>query len=687
MKVFLSILLYVVPGLITDISPEEKAFFTPAEVAEIIYYNGVLLTMDPSNPKAEALAIKDAKIIFVGTDEEVLMLQGPASETELVNLHGLTILPGFNDAHCHWFSWREHLCTAHDEEIREWPPLDETMLNLSANGWTSISELAFGWPGDGSVAHLNNALDLEASGDLKVRLNGYWGHITDISMFDSFGDYSPGRFYSDRIRAQGVKLYVDHPLGISDILTQEETDALVQRAHQDGWQIAAHAVNISGVEKILAAYEKVLGSESNEKYRYRIEHAVKVTNDQLSRMLDKGIIASFQLMGPPDWPTQESHMNYISNTQPELQMRWRDFVEAGLPSVASTDAPFNNTTCDYNPFRVIYQGVTRLGYIDREHAQWESNQRLTIAQCLKLMTIDGAYATKEEEIKGNLVPGKYADFIVVSENPLDFEDNPERLLDIKVMQTVVGGEVEFCAGNPCFNLCDDQESFDLDSIQLTVSQYLPGQNPTAAFDHDLKSSWSAGAHPPQWLQIDLLRDRPIAKIDLTISQFPGGQTIHQILGARNGQNCALTLIKEFQGASEDGQILTYKPDEPDTLRFIRILSTESPSWVAWFEIGIQYADDMTTAIWNYPPVFSQISLIPNPAQAQVRVMLQLKANAIVKLDLLSTEGKLIQHLDSGNKLAGQSDYFVNLVDLNPGLYFFRVLTDEHVEVKKLVVSK
>ncbi len=540
-----------------------------------------------------------------------------------------------------------------------------------------------------SIEHLNNALALEASGHLSVRVNGYWGGISDIGMFDVLTDYPPDRYYSDRIRAQGIKMYVDDAFGTADILTQEEATALVERAHRDGWQIATHAVNLSGVEKILTAYETALGNESNESYRHRIEHAVKVNDQQLDRMLAKGIIASFQLMGPPDWPEQETHMNHISNTQPELQMRWREFVEANLPSVGSTDAPFNNTVCAYNPFLVVHQGVTRMGYLDREHAPWELDQRLTIAQCLKLLTMDGAYATREEDIKGSLTSGKYADLVVVSKNPLDYEDNPEGLLDIQILQTMVGGVIEYCANNPCYNLCDELEIFDLDSFEVSVSQYLPDQRPEAAFDHNAQSNWGAGAHPPQWIQIDLQRDRIISQINLTVSQFPSGPTVHQILAARSDESCQLNLIHEFEGHTSDGQVLTYEPpDQADTFRFLRIHTIESPSWVAWFEIDIQYADDMATSTITLQHFRNNIEIIPNPVRDELHIRYQLIRDTPVTIDLLTLDGKILRELFSGKNVAGEYRFPVRISnDLAAGVYLIRIRSDQGTQINKLILTR
>ena len=286
---------------------------------------------------------------------------------------------------------------------------------------------------------------MDRSGDLHLRVNGYWNILHDVPAFDELIGYSPGRYYSRKVKNPGIKLYIDHPLGEHDNFTQAEVNALVQRAHIEGWQITGHAVNHSGVEKLLTAYELVLGSDTNDRRRHRIEHAVKVSDDQITRMADKNILASIQLMGPPDWPVQESHMNHISNTNPEWQMRWRDFVNAkssGMKVVGSTDAPFNNTFCNYSPFRVIYQAVTRTGYIPRTLESWELGQRITVHEAMELLTIDGAYASFDDDYKGSLKPGKWADLVIITENP-ETVMPIELLLDIQVLLTMVDGQAEY----------------------------------------------------------------------------------------------------------------------------------------------------------------------------------------------------------------------------------------------------
>ncbi|MGE5807113.1 MAG: amidohydrolase family protein, partial [Ignavibacteria bacterium] len=260
-----------------------------ASVPDAVYFNGSIITMDPAHPSAEAVALKSDTIMSVGTNEEILDLAIPGGGTKIIDLNGLTMLPGFNDSHSHWFSWRQHICSVSNDTT--YPSLEEIMEMLSSNGWTSITELNFGRP-DFAPEHLNIALDLDRRGELSIRLNGFWGTLDDGSLIHVLADSmrTPGKIYSERIWARGVKMYVDDPFGTADILSQEETTQLVQLAHSSGWQIAAHAINESAVEKILTAYEEVLGAESNENYRYRNEHAVKVSDDQLERMKQKGII-------------------------------------------------------------------------------------------------------------------------------------------------------------------------------------------------------------------------------------------------------------------------------------------------------------------------------------------------------------------------------------------------------------
>jgi predicted amidohydrolase YtcJ len=665
-------------------------------IPDLIYYNGTIITMDPDNPLAEAIAIKADTILAVGTNEEIMDMLHPSCPSRLVNLNGLTMLPGFNDSHSHWFSWREHICTVSAETT--YPELEEIMTMLSSNGWTSISELNFGRP-DYAAEHLNNALDLDSRGELSTRLNGYWGTMDDAAFIDMLADSGrfPAAAYSDRIHAPGVKMYVDDPFGTTDILSQDEVDLMVQAAHNNGWQVAAHAVNQSAVEKILTAFETVLGDESNQNHRHRIEHAVKVSDDQLARMKQKGIVASIQLLGPPDWPEQTTFQTYISNTDSIWCLRWKDFMQAeseGLHVTGSTDAPFNEAPCDYSPFRIIYQAVSRTGYLDRTHADWELNQRLTVEESIKLMTINAAWATFEEDKKGSLEAGKWADLVVVSQNPFEIA-TPEDLLDIQILQTMVGGEIVYCNLILGANACNPAEIFRVDSVSIYASKYLPDQTPDKAYDDNPETNWGSGDDAPQWIEFDLGQEIVVGSIDLTIDQWPAGVTTHQILARDGAPGSSLDLIHEFNQNTEIGQVLTYTaPFEIPPYRHFRILTTQSPSWVSWKEVSFneQTPASIDHKKTGFPNSFVLKQNYPNPFNPETVIEYRLPQREYVTLKIFNQVGQEIITLIDADKAAGVHRVRWNGQDQNKnqvasGTYIYQFIAGEYRDSKKFVLLR
>jgi len=662
-----------------------------AQQIDRVYYNGNLITVDPSLPVAQAIAIdSDGDIASVGSNSEILMLAD--ENTSIIDLEGKTMLPGFNDSHSHWFSWRQHICEFSGDTT--YPSLDEIMETLSMNGWTSISELNMGRPDNSSAEHLANALDLESRGKLSVRLNGYWGALNEGGLIETLNDHSmePGHYYSDRIHTPGVKIYVDDPFGTANILTQEEVTTLVTSAFENGWQVAAHVVNQSAAEMILNAYESVLGSESNENYRLRIEHAVKISDAQLQRMKNKGIIASFQLIGPPDWPDQETFQTYISNTHPEWCLRWNDFMEAeagGLRTTGSTDAPFNEITCDPSPFRAIYQAVTRQGYISREHADWELNQRITVEQAIKLLTINGAYATFEEDIKGSLTPGKVADLVILSQNPYEIAD-PEELLDIQVLMTMVGGKVEFCQSEN-MQLCGGQNGYLINDALITASSFLEGHTPDLVFDEDAETWWSSGSDAPQWIQIDLQQDYFISEIDMVTDQYPDGYTVH-LLKAKAENAPDLSLLETFSGNTQTNQTLTYLAPVPlHAYRYVRVETTQSPSWVAWREITIQKsATGITERAGSDQHAIGNVMLTPNPVNDHSLLSYSLDKPTKVMIRLVSPDGR--EHILFMDQSQPAGTHTIPLMTYLPaglreGFYLLVIETSDGIAVQKLIIPE
>ena len=120
---------------------------------------------------------------------------------------------------------------------------------------------------------------------------------------------------------------------------------------------------------------------------------------------------------------------------------------------------------------------------------------------------------------------------------------------------------------------------------VDVSAALPDQTAQMAVDGDPNTQWSAGAFPMQWIQIDLGGNYQVGEIRLTVGQWPAGQVDHQLWVGKNMDT--MQMVYEFSGQAYDFDILDYAPEtRMDNIRYVRVVTTESPSWVSWREIEV-----------------------------------------------------------------------------------------------------
>jgi len=404
--------------------------------------------MDNTLPVAEAVLIQDGLIAAVGGNEEISDLAPPG--TEVIDLQGKTLSPGFIDSHAHWVG---------DRDRAGYTTPEDAIQAVLENGWTSISELFV------NQGRLDELLSLDQEGRLRLRVNVYLPLNWQYNRFGNwYRSYLPSQEFSPRLRIAGVKIFIDGGGGYGkDVyFSQEELNQLVTEAHQAGFQIATHAMGrASNVDLVLNAYEDALQGESNDIYRHRIEHLRMLRNDQLERMRSLGIVASFQLTWfNSDWLQAKEFETIVSEEGVQLVGRWHDLLEAGVPSVGSTDYPWGY--CSGSPMQAIYQAVTRVGEQGIPPRQWMLDQRITVEQALRLITIDAAYGTFQEDVKGSITPGKYADLVVLSKNPLDVPQ--EELLEIQVLMTMVGGRIEF--------LCFESGPSTSETVPTTITSTI-----------------------------------------------------------------------------------------------------------------------------------------------------------------------------------------------------------------------
>lgn len=121
---------------------------------------------------------------------------------------------------------------------------------------------------------------------------------------------------------------------------------------------------------------------------------------------------------------------------------------------------------------------------------------------------------------------------------------------------------------------------------VTASRSLPDELPEYAVDENTSTMWGAGASPPQWIEIDLGQDATINSVRLMTSQYPAGDTVHEV--RVRSADSTFETVHTFNGYTTGDQWLEFIPDTPlENVRYVRVYTLSSPSWVAWKEIEIR----------------------------------------------------------------------------------------------------
>ena len=293
--------------------------------------------------------------------------------------------------------------------------------------------------------------EMQQSGRLTIRINallrppvGARGNI-DPALAVSGIKQNEG---DEMLRVGGIKLAVDGGFegglmrepyekpwdengtfrGLQTLETERYTTA-VRELNRGDWRVATHAVGDAAIDLVLSAYEKANAELSIINRRWSIEHAFIGRADHLPRMKALNLAISAQnhlyLAGP-------SLVKYWGATRAGITTPVKMYLDAQLLVSSGTDAP----VVPYPPLWTLYHFTTRDtitgGVLGRD-------QRVTREQALRMATINNAWLTMEERTKGSIEPGKFADLVILSEDPLTCSDTALR--DAKVLMTMVGGKV------------------------------------------------------------------------------------------------------------------------------------------------------------------------------------------------------------------------------------------------------
>ncbi len=231
------------------------------------------------------------------------------------------------------------------------------------------------------------------------------------------------------LRPGAVKMVIHTTTG-SLCPAQEELNELVYQAHSIGYQVAIHADGQATVEAAITALEYALSKIPSANHRHRIEHC-SVCPPSLIQRLKK---INALIVTQPAF-VYYSGERYLA-TVPPGELEWLypigSLCASGLRVAGSSDAP----VVPLNPLAGIYAAITRTTETGQRLLPQEGISR---TEALKLYTLNAAYASFEEDIKGSISSNKLADMVILNADPT--EVLPEAIKAIEVDMTVIDGEI------------------------------------------------------------------------------------------------------------------------------------------------------------------------------------------------------------------------------------------------------
>ena len=518
---------------------------------DYVVINARVLTSDDNMPRAEAFAVKDDRFIAVGTSSDILNLA--SSGSEIIDAEGMTVTPGFIDAHSHPSSGGVNELVQVNADLRSVVEIKQAIAERARNTPRGQWVRAFKYDDTKlDEGRPVNRFDLDEAAPENPVVVGHRGGHTGVynsmalamaGVTSETPDPADGRFYRDENgvltglvaekardvfrdlipsdsnreeRRDGIKLISQlmtaagltsvHQTGGSrndmiayqdaraddglrfrmylfprgqlffdlvnsgvrtgfgdevfrigavkfgadgsasertmamstpfegspgdhGILTmnQEEIHEAVENAHRNDFQIGIHANGDIAIDMVLNAYERVQSLWPRPDPRHRIEHCSLVNPDLLRRIKATGSIPT------PFYTYVHYHGNkwvYYGEEKMKWMFAHKSFLDYGIPVAPASDY----TPGPYEPLMGIQSMVTRKDWMGRV---WGPNQRISVDEALKVCTMNGAYASFEENIKGSITTGKLADFVILAEDPHDVD--PDQIKNIEIVRTVVGG--------------------------------------------------------------------------------------------------------------------------------------------------------------------------------------------------------------------------------------------------------
>lgn len=320
--------------------------------------------------------------------------------------------------------------------------LDAAMNYVASKGVTSVHSMGT-WEDVATYrrAQKNNRLKTRIYANVPLRT---WSRLRDEIAKNGRGDAF--------LHIGGLKGYVDGALGshtavmMQPLLDKPNLKGLyitpldslyyfTSQADKAGLNVMVHAIGDEAIHQQLNIYERVEKENGARDRRFRIEHAQHIAPNDLVRFAELKVVASmqpYQIIDDGRWAEK-----LLGHARSETTYAFRSLLDTKTIIAGGSDWPVSPPT----PLEGIYAAVTRRTLDDKQPKGWIPEQKITVGEALRCYTYNAAFAEFEEQHKGTLEVGKLADIVILDADI--FKTAPEKIRDMHVVKTIVGGKIVY----------------------------------------------------------------------------------------------------------------------------------------------------------------------------------------------------------------------------------------------------
>lgn len=343
-----------------------------------------------------------------------------------------------------FYVWNDKTLNVFGTPDMQMAALEHNCMVYASKGITTANE--------GSIADLGMYQRALAGGHLKIRVSLWFDPQELLKHKDGLRSGSP------RIHIGGAKAFQDGSpwLGTAFLsqpykgtlsgtpkghrgapnMPREKLGELVTAVHNAGFNMFIHCNGDAAIDDVLWAFEQAITANPRTDLRHVCIHAQTARPDQLEKMLALGVDPSFYLSSVYYFGEKMRNI-FLGEARANRSNPIGSAMRLGLRASTHLDSPVQ----PQDPLLSIWAAVNRITHVGRELGCEEC---ITPYQGLLANTLYPAWQNGEQDLKGTIEPGKYADFVVLEENPLTVD--PMAIKNIDVITTIVGGEVVYQKG-------------------------------------------------------------------------------------------------------------------------------------------------------------------------------------------------------------------------------------------------